>query len=83
MPVIQSESESEVHTHTRFGPPKKSVGTEVMLVAGVVQTSDPRQPALEALPNLSLSVSETCCALRALNEAVLRATIWIALHLTW
>ena len=43
---------------------KRSVGAEV-LVAGVMQTSDPRRPALEALPNLSLSVSDTLRVTRA------------------
>ena len=54
---------------------KRSVGAEV-LVAGVMQTSDPRRPALEALPNLSLNVSNASWrfALRALNEAALCAT---------
>ena len=35
------------------------------LVAGVSQTSDPRRPALKALPNLSLNVSDTLRATRA------------------
>ena len=35
------------------------------LVAGVLRTSDPRRPALEALPNLSLNVSDTLRATRA------------------
>ena len=62
MPVFQSE--------------KRSVGAEV-LVAGVVQTSDPWRPGLEALPNLSLNVTyQIRCALRALNEVALLATIW-------
>ena len=40
-------------------------GAEV-LVAGVMQTSDPRRPVLEALPNnLSLNVSDTLRATRA------------------
>ena len=44
---------------------KKSAGATV-LVAGAVQTSDPRRPALEALiPNLSLNVSDTLRATRA------------------
>ena len=43
---------------------KKSAGAEV-LVAGVMQTSDPWRPALEALPNLSLNVSDALRATRA------------------
>ena len=44
------------------GHAKRSIGAEV-LVAGVLQTSDPRRPG--ALPNLSLSVSEALRATRA------------------
>ena len=40
-------------------------GGMVGLVAGVLQTSDPRHPALKALPNLSLNVSDTLRATRA------------------
>ena len=43
---------------------KEESGAEV-LVAGVMQTSDPRRPALKALPNLSLNVSDTLRATRA------------------
>ena len=48
---------------------KKSVPVPVprcaVLVAGVLRTSDPRRPALEALPNLSLNVSDALRATRA------------------
>ena len=42
----------------------KSDSVEV-LVAGVTRTSDPRRPALEAQPNLSLNVSDALRATRA------------------
>ena len=42
----------------------KSDGAEV-LVAGVTRTSDPRRPALEVLPNLSLNALDALRATRA------------------
>ena len=43
---------------------KKSAGATV-LVAGVLRTSDPGRLTLEALPNLSLNVSDALRATRA------------------
>ena len=71
------------------GDEKEVSVPRVSLAWCVVQTSDSRRPALEALPNLSLNVQlyayQIRCALRALNEAALRSTcvplsgLWIAL----
>ena len=71
MPVIQSE------VHIEFGSvdrkrkyragwcgEKKSAGAAV-LVADVIQASDPQRPALEALLNLSLNALDTLRATRA------------------
>ena len=60
-PIRASEQEKEIQ-NGMVG--KEESGAEV-LVAGVMQTSDPRRPALGALPNLSLNVSDTLRATRA------------------
>ena len=80
MPMAQSE------VHTQFGPVNrkrkyragwwKKKNEAPRLVAGVRKRVILRRPAQKALPNLSLNVSDTLCALRALNEAALLATIW-------
>ena len=70
VPVIQSEAlDGEVGTTARglaLGghDSEKSDGAAV-LIAGVLRTSDLRRPALEALPNLSLNVSDALSATRA------------------
>ena len=59
-PVRASGQEKEI----QGGMMGKSDGAEV-LVADVMQTSDPRRPALEAQLNLSLNVSDALRAMRA------------------
>ena len=56
-----SEQENEI----QGGMVGKEVSGAGVLVAGVLRTSDPRRPALKALPNLSLNVSDTLRATRS------------------
>ena len=60
-PIRASEQEKEI----QGGMVGREVSGAEVLVAGVMQTSDPRRPALKALPNLSLNVSDTLRATRA------------------
>ncbi|MAR51607.1 MAG: hypothetical protein CMK50_00435, partial [Propionibacteriaceae bacterium] len=60
-PIRASEQEKEI----QGGMVEKKEVRPAVPIAGVMQTSDPRRPALKALPNLSLNVSDALRATRA------------------